>query len=166
MFELALLENFGFEVFGVRIQPLYLLLIIALLKCKYKTREVTIFFILLIHCIFLGDLKSIGALIILFSWLKYFSEFQTNSKFSVIWIIYFLAILELLTQQHITSDFFSFGKFGSGYLERLTLTFSEPSFAGIYLSLLAIISSHFTKLLASIKASFSGFLALLSKSLM
>lgn len=140
MLELGAFENFGFEILGVRFQPIYLVAIYFLKSFKYDRKELILISLLFFHCLVVGDLKSIGALILIIFWIKFFSAYNLKSKFKFIWIIYLLVAYELVFERYIFSDFFSFRTFSStSYDNRLTLTFSEPSFTGVYLSVLAII---------------------------
>ena len=140
MLELGVFENFGFEILDVRFQPIYLVAIFFLKSFKYDKKELILISLLLFHCLVVGDLKSIGALILIIFWIKFFSIFKFKNSFKFIWIIYLLAVFELISKQYIASSNYSFRTFLSEtYDNRLTLTFSEPSFAGIYLAVLAII---------------------------
>lgn len=139
MLELGVFENFGFEILGVRFQPIYLAAIFFLKSFNYDRKELILISLLFFHCFIFGNLKSLGALILIIFWLKTFSIFNIKNNFKFIWIIYLLVVFELVYNKHIFSSTFSFHKFSNPYMDRLTLTFSEPSFAGIYLAVLAII---------------------------
>jgi len=146
MLELGAFENFGFEILGVRFQLIYLVAIFSLKLFKYDKKELILISLLFFHCLSVGDLKSIGALILIIFWIKLFSIFKVKNNFKFIWIIYLLAVFELISRQYIASPIYSFRNFlTEPYDNRLTLTFSEPSFAGIYLAVLAIIMLKINK---------------------
>ena len=140
MLELGFFENFGFEILGVRFQPIYLVAIYFLKSFKYDKKELILISLLFFHCLVVGNLKSIGALILMIFWIKFFSTYKIKDNFKFLWILYLLVLYELISKHYIASGTFSFRTFlTEPYDNRLTLTFSEPSFTGVYLAVLAII---------------------------
>ena len=142
MLEFGLFENFGFEILGVRFQPIYLVAIYFLKSLKFEKKELLLIAILVFHCLIIGDIRSLAALMMTIFWMKFFSDYKIEKKsgYIIIWFIYILTVYELVFKVFIASEMLSFRSFSSEqYFNRLTLTFSEPSFTGVYLSVLAII---------------------------